>query len=73
MWLTRPYNWLMNYNYLSLGTYGTQVGGTVPAALQACASDPTNDYIVANDGPTLKAALLTFLNAALKTPVRFSS
>jgi Flp pilus assembly protein TadG len=68
-----PYNWLMNYNYLSLGTYGTQVGGTVPAALQACASDPTNDYIVANDGPTLKAALLTFLNAALKTPVRFSS
>ncbi len=44
-----------------------------PAALQACASDPTNDYIVANDGPTLKAALLTFLNAALKTPVRFSS
>jgi Flp pilus assembly protein TadG len=68
-----PYEWLMNYNYLANATYGSQITDTVEAALQACSSDPVNDYIVASDASKLKAALVSFLSSALKSPIRFST
>ncbi|HTZ69674.1 MAG TPA: TadE/TadG family type IV pilus assembly protein [Acetobacteraceae bacterium] len=71
-----PYYPLMNAFYLN-NTLPIAEGtgpGTIYGNLQACASDPVNDFIAANpsDRNSIANALEKFLIAALSTPARFT-
>ena len=69
-----PYYPVMNGYYI--GTVKPKVepttNGPLAQALQACSSDPTNDYVSASDQNALSAALQKFLKSALTKPARFS-
>ena len=68
-----PYYPLMLSAYLS--SWIPVVEGTssisISYQLQACASSPSN-YISANDGPSLNAAVLNFLKQALIEPISYT-
>jgi Flp pilus assembly protein TadG len=68
-----PYYPLMHTAYLQ--SWIPIVEGNGPASisynLQACASSPA-DYISASDGPSLNAALLTFLQQAISAPTHLT-
>ena len=68
-----PYYPLMNAFYIGRMKGFTEplIGSQVYNAMQACASTP-EDFISASDGPTLNAALQTFLKQALNSPARFT-
>ena len=68
-----PYYPLMNAFYIGTmkGYAEPLIGSPVYNAMQACASTPA-DFISATDGPTLNAALQTFLKQALNSPARFT-
>lgn len=80
--LYTPYNPLMHVAYLNLlKTTGgltlpyvvEQTGaGTDQRALQQCASDPNNDFIVASNTASITAALNKFLLAAINAPARLT-
>ncbi|HTZ70791.1 MAG TPA: vWA domain-containing protein [Acetobacteraceae bacterium] len=69
-----PYYPLMNAYYLqNIKGFVEGTGtGTTTANLQACASDPSNDYIAASDQQSLNAALASFLKRALNVPARYT-
>jgi Flp pilus assembly protein TadG len=69
-----PYYPVMNGFYQSnVKGYAEPTGaGVLAADLQACASDPVNDYVSATDQTGLNNALQKFLKAALTQPARFT-
>jgi Flp pilus assembly protein TadG len=69
-----PYYPVMNGFYLSnVKQYAEPTGnGVLAADLQACASDPVNDYVSATDQTGLNNALQKFLKAAMTQPARFT-
>jgi hypothetical protein len=69
-----PYYPVMNgYYYSNVKQYAEPTGtGALAADLQACASDPVNDYVSASDQAGLNNALQKFLKAALTQPARFT-
>jgi Flp pilus assembly protein TadG len=69
-----PYYPVMNGFYISnVKPYAEPMAsGTLAASLQACASDPVNDYVSATDLTGLNNALQKFLKAALTQPARFT-
>lgn len=79
--LYTPYYSLMNTWYLGTNAPNPPAAEIVQAAatatnsipynLQQCASVPA-DYIEANDGPSIKAALQTFLKLAMAPPAHFT-
>lgn len=68
-----PYYSLMNGWYVSNAQKYVEGASPTPvqAGLQACASDPVNDYYEASDLQHIQAALGLILQAAIKTSVRF--
>jgi hypothetical protein len=68
-----PYNAMpSSYFFYSAPAVQPINNSPVTAALQACSSDPVNDYIAASDQSALTAALLTFLKSALAAPAMFT-
>jgi len=69
-----PYYPVMNgYYYSNIKTYAEPTAtGTLATDLQACASDPVNDYVSATDQTGLNNALQKFLKSALTQPARFT-
>ena len=69
-----PYYPVMNGYYISnVKGYAEPITtGTLAADLQACASDPVNDYVSATDQTGLNNALQKFLKSALTQPARFT-
>ena len=69
-----PYYPVMNgYYYSNIKGYAEPTAtGTLATHLQACASDPVNDYVSATDQTGLNNALQKFLKSALTQPARFT-
>jgi hypothetical protein len=69
-----PYYPVMNGFYIgNVKPYAEPMTtGTLATDLQACASDPVNDYVSATDQTGLNNALQKFLKSALTQPARFT-
>jgi hypothetical protein len=69
-----PYYPVMNGFYVgNVKPYAEPMStGTLATDLQACASDPVNDYVSATDQTGLNNALQKFLKSALTQPARFT-
>jgi Flp pilus assembly protein TadG len=69
-----PYYPVMNgYYYSNIKSLAEPTAtGTLASDLEACASDPVNDYVSATDQTGLNNALQKFLKSALTQPARFT-